>query len=123
VTIDPVSLASGGDGVLYIAHANGIVRLSPGVAKAEPIKGAAKVNLAGLQWLREHDGSLVGIQGGADGSRSAVRIRLDRRGTASSIEVLDRAGSRAASIVDGVFYFIGSDPNGGTPPLRRVKLN
>lgn len=123
-TIDPVSLTSGVDGVLYIAHANGIVRLSPGVAKAEPIKGASKVNLAGLQWLREHDGSLVAIQGGADGLRSAVRIRLDRRsGMASSIEVLDRAGSRAAAIVDGVFYFIGSDPDGGTPPLRRVKLN
>ena len=123
-TIDPVSLTVGEEGVLYIAHANGIVRLSPGAAKAEPIRAAGKVNLRGLQWLREYDGSLVGIQGGADGSRSAVRIRIDRRsGTASSVEVIDRAGSRAASIADGVFYFIGSDLNGGLSPLRRVKLN
>jgi hypothetical protein len=122
--IDPVSLTAGEDGVLYIAHANGILRLPPGAAKLEPIKGAAKVNLTGLQWLREHDGSFVAIQGGADGSRSAVRIRIDRKsGTANSVEVIDRAGSRAASIADGVFYFIGSDLGGGLSPLRRVKLN
>ena len=124
VTIDPVSLTPADEGVIYVAHADGIVRVDPAARGAVPLKGSTKITLAGLQWIREHNGSLVGILGRRDGSRAAVRITLDRRGgTASALEVLDQAGSRAASIADGVFYYIGDERVGGSAPLRRVKLN
>ena len=123
-TIDPVSLTPGESDVLYVAHANGIVRIDPATPKAEPLKAASKITLEGLQWVREYHGALVAIQGAASGARTAVRITLDRRGASvRSIEVLDQAGSRAASIADGVFYYIGDDRADGSPPLRRVKLN
>ena len=122
--IEPASLAPAGDTVLYIAHGTGIMRVNVSNRTNAPLKAAGDVALQGLQWIREYKGALLGIQTQADGSHLAVRIRLDSRGrTATSIEVLGSAASKAAAIAGGVFYFLAKTSADTETVLRRLKLN
>lgn len=116
------SVAPAADAVLYVAHDEGIIRLGPDAKTQSAVTAARGVDLRGLQWIRAHQGTLLGIQMRPDGTRSAVRIRLDRRGRrATSLQVLGEASSRAAAIAGGVFYYLGASPDAAMV-LRRVTL-
>lgn len=116
------SLAPAGDGVIYVAHAEGLLRLNVTARSSTSVGAAKEVNLRGLERIRWGNGSLVGIQRRLDGRMVAVRIPLNRGGTiATSLDILDDAASSAASVVGHTFYYLGVAPRGGTV-LRRLHV-
>ena len=79
----PVSLVSAGrDGVVYVAHRNGISRVDLRTRAVAPVAGPARKNLGGIEHLRRHGSELIGVQARADGSRRLVRLALDGAGQA-----------------------------------------
>jgi hypothetical protein len=122
--IDPLSLAPADDAIVYVAHVEGVRRLNLIDRSGAPLKAAGTINLQGLQWLRAHKGSLIGIQSRADGRHAAIRIRLDGRGrTATGLEVLGAAASRAAALAGKDFYYLAETPAGTGVTLRKIELD
>jgi hypothetical protein len=118
----PASLVFAGNDVAYVAHAAGVVRVDLARRRSAPLASASNVDLGGLQWIGRHQDTLLAIQARPDRTLEAIRLRLDRRGRrVTAIEMLGPAGSRAAAVMGGVFYYIASLPDGGTA-VRRVKL-
>lgn len=120
--VEPTSLAVAGDSMAYIAHASGLARLNLTTGRMDQVRAARKVRLEGLQWIREHNGSLVGIQEREDRGLVAVRVRLDPRGrSATSLDVVGSASSRAGAVSGDVFYYLAPTTGGGHA-VRRVGL-
>jgi hypothetical protein len=116
-----VSIAAAGDTVLYVAHANGLARVVVSARTRLPIPVPSTADVADLQAIRWHEGSLFAIQRHGAG-HAAARIQLDARGTmATSVTTIGPAASRAAGVSAGVFYYVVSDSDGigmllrGTP--------
>jgi hypothetical protein len=111
---EPASIAPAGEAMIYIAHDKGISRLNLATHAIAPLSRARGIDLRGLQWIRAYNGSLVGIQRQPDGGYAAVRIRLNRRGnSATAIQVVDAAASRAASISGNTLYYLANSRSGG----------
>jgi hypothetical protein len=124
--ITPTSVAPAPDAVVYVAHADGIVRVDPQSRRVTKVRGAADVDLSGFGRIRWHGGGLVGIQK-KDQEWRAVRVTLNRDGTAAaSLEVLDpsvtAADPRAAHISGDALYYL-SPAGGGEMVIRRVQLS
>jgi hypothetical protein len=123
VTItDPVSIALAGDNVLYVAHAKGLARVDLRARTRLPIAVPTTVDLTDLQSISWHEGSLFAIQRNASGAHAATRIRLDARGTtATSLETLGPAVTRAAGVYGGIFYYVASESDGVGMILRGTR--
>jgi hypothetical protein len=84
ITLDasePESLTVGGDeGVAYVAHRDGVLRIDLRARTAAPLAAAKAVALDHLERIRWHDRALIGVRRDADGSRSVVRIDLNGGG-------------------------------------------
>lgn len=89
----PVSLAvTDGDRYAYLAHASGIVRLDLQARTSAAVTAPSGLLLTGIERLRWHRNSLVGVQTMTDGSRALVLFQLNRAGTAiSEATLLDDA--------------------------------
>ena len=118
----PTSLAVAGDGIIYVAHAGGIVRVNLNARTSVALTTEREVNVAHLQRIAFYNNSLLGIQKGSDEALHAVRITLDKVGLrATRLEVIEAASSRAASLSNGVFYFLGGTATKGSI-VRRINL-
>jgi hypothetical protein len=117
-------LAAAGDTVAYVAHAGGIARVDLAARRHAPLTSSADVSLVNLEWLGWHNGALLGVQRQPDGSYAVVRIVLDRRGTtATTVQVVDVAAARTASIAQGMLHYLGFAPDGTGIVLRRLALD
>lgn len=119
---DAASLAVSADGVAFVSHQAGVLRVSLADGKSAPLTAARGVDLEGLRWIARQGQGLLGIQRRADGTHAAVRIRLDASGRrATRLDVLGEAASPAATVMGSVFYFLAPSSSGGTV-VERVKL-
>ena len=114
----PLSLAVL-DGYAYVAHAQGLARVSIEGGKSTQVRGAP----AGLLRLRAGRGGLVGVQS-AEGVVKVVSLRLRKGGQAvDSTEVLDErpalTGAAALTVVEGAICYIVAGESG--PVMRRIK--
>ena len=127
----PTSLAPSDDRTVYVAHAEGIVRLDVATGAVTPLSGPRDVQLTGFERLRWDRDSLIGIQRLPDGTRRVVSIRLSRAGgRAVSMDVIapdvSMPDPMAATLSEHVFYFVTDQPLGsGAGPeiiVRRAQL-
>jgi hypothetical protein len=103
----PVSIAAVADNVLYVADAKGVARVDAAAGTVTRVSAAKGANLKALQSLGWHRGSLFAIQRAADGTQTAVRVRLNARGTAATaVETLGPAASSAGAVYGDAFYFV-----------------
>ena len=110
---EPAGLAVARDDLAFVSHAGGLLRLDLDARRSAALTVAKRVDVRGLQWIEYDAGSLLGIQRRADGTLAAVRIRLDSAARrATSLEVLGPAASRAATVMNGVFYYLENRPGG-----------
>ena len=122
----PVSIAPAEAGVVYVATADGILRVDLASRAVAEIKTTDGVDVGGLTRIRWHRGVLAGIQTTAPGAYRAVRIALDRTGRrATALAVLDPgvaiSSPTAASVIGGVLYYLADDDESGMA-VRRVSL-
>jgi hypothetical protein len=127
----PTSLAPSDDRNVYVAHAEGIVRLDVSTGAVTPLSGPKDVELTGFERVRWDRDSLIGIQRLADGTRRVVSLRLARTGgRALSMDVIapdvSMPDPMAATLSEHVFYFVTDEPRGsGAEPeiiVRRAQL-
>jgi DNA-binding beta-propeller fold protein YncE len=119
---DPASLAVGSDGVAFVAHSAGILRVTLANGQSARVTAARGVDLRGLQSIAHHHDALFGIQRREDGTLAAVRIRLAANGQrATRLDVIGEAAAPAIAIMGNVFYYVGTQAAGGTV-VERVKL-
>lgn len=121
-TLDaPVSIAVVNDSVMYVAHKGGLARVDLNGRRRLPVPVPAAADLAALQSITWHDGALFAI-GGEGSGQSAMRIRLDPRGTtAIAVDPLGPALSPASGVYNGVFYYVTRDAD-GTMVLRGARV-
>ena len=125
----PVSLAPAADAV-YVAHADGLARVDLESQRVSQVKASEGVNLSGLSWVRWHRNRLLAVQRSAAGGHQIVRIRLDRNGTASALDVLERDASvldgAAVALAGDTLFYLTSVPgsSSGTPQhiVRRLDI-
>jgi hypothetical protein len=122
----PVSIApvSGGRTV-YVAYADRLVRVDMKQRTVAPVKDAQGRLIGGLQRIRWHGDSLVGVQSVGDGMRRIVQLHLKRGAHAPQPEVLDQwrepsGGVASASLIGEDFYYLV--PGDGESVIRRVRL-
>ncbi len=87
----PTSLTVGSrDGVAYVAQREGLARIDLGTRVVVPLLGPRGTPLAGIEGLRRHGTSLLGVQTIADGVRRLVRLSLDATGRrVTALKVID----------------------------------
>jgi hypothetical protein len=113
----PTSLAPSDDRSVYVAHAEGIVRLDVSTGAVTPLSGPKDLQLTGFERVRWDRDSLIGIQRLPDGARRVVSIRLARTGgRALSMDVIapdvSMPDPMAATLSEHVFYFVTDEPRG-----------
>jgi hypothetical protein len=130
--------ADGGE-VVYVAYADGLVRVDLTTRMATPVAAGHGLELGGFQRIRWHRGALVGIQArsgddAAESSYRLVRLRLARDGRrVVKLETLDGAvpagAGSAAALLDDDFFYLSSQSQDGEAPnrlmdvvIRRVRL-
>jgi hypothetical protein len=119
---DPASLAVGSDGVAFVAHPAGILRVTLANGQSGRLTAARGVDLRGLQSIARHHDTLFGIQRREDGTLAAVRIRLAANGQrATRLDVIGEAAASAIAIMGDVLYYVGPQAAGRTV-VERVKL-
>jgi hypothetical protein len=80
---EPASLAVGGDdGVAYVAHRDGVLRIDLRTRTATEVRAPRSVSLGRLERIRWHRQALIGIRAEADGLRHIVRLDLNPGGRA-----------------------------------------
>jgi hypothetical protein len=129
---DPSSLAPESDSIVYIAHADGVLRADLVARRTRPLTAPKAVSLAGLTRLRWHRDALLGVQTSEDGTHRIVRLKLDASGyRVTGVDVLDRSlrmpDPTAASLAGDVFYYLAAPTAGdfGLPAetiVRRVTV-
>lgn len=108
----PVSIAAAGDSAIYVAHEHGLARIDLSAATRIPTPVPMAADIGELQSIAWHDGSLFAIER-AGGAHKAIRLRLNARGTtATSVNVLGPAASRAGGVYDGAFYYVVPERDG-----------
>ena len=119
------SLAPAENGIAYVAHGAGLVRVDMRSGAGTPVKSTNGINMTGLSRIRWYRGSLVGIQ--RDGSvYRAVRLSLDRGGrSVGGADLLDplvaAADATAATIAGDVLYYL-AESAAGEATVRRIRL-
>ena len=114
------SLTSIGDGVAYIAHPRGLLRVDLAARTTADVTNAP----LDLRRIRAHDGQLVGIRS-VDGGQRVIRLRLGRNGrSVTQMQVLDDQAAMpdasALTNVDGVVSYITSSKGGLVMRRRRL---
>ncbi len=114
------SLTSISDGVAYIAHPRGLLRVDLAARTTADVTNAP----LDLRRIRAHGGQLVGIRS-VDGGQRVIRLRLGRNGrSVTQMQILDDQAAMpdasALTNVDGVVSYITSNKGGLVMRRRRT---
>jgi hypothetical protein len=104
----PTVVAAADDRVLYVATAEGLMRVD--VASRATARVKSVEDLTGFESLEWRGGSLFGVQR-ASGAYLVVRVALDAAGTRAQPRAILAAGTEptvGALASDGFYYFAGS---------------
>jgi hypothetical protein len=105
---------------LYVAHANGVLRVDTASRRQRAVATTEKGALARLHSIAWHDGVLYGVQRSGD-RMTVVRIRLNGAGTtATNITMVGPAASVAATMSGGVYYYVANSADGNGAALRGI---
>jgi hypothetical protein len=129
---NPVSIAPAPGSIVFAATSEGLARIGPNGESASAVTAPASASVSGLEWIRWHEGTLVGIRRRTGGLRDIVRIRLDRAGrTVTRVDVLEREVSMtdpaAATLTGKTLYYLARDSGysatgGMDVRIRRLRL-
>jgi hypothetical protein len=107
---------------LYVAHAAGVLRIDNASRRQRAVSVSDKDALAGLHSIAVHDGVLFGTKRAGD-RWTVVRVRLNQAGTAATnVATVGPAMSPAATLANGIYYYVASDGDGSGPALRGVTV-
>jgi hypothetical protein len=117
-----VAVAAASDGLAYVAHAGGLLRVELPAGSVSPVAEPPGLALSGLDSIRWHAGAIVAVQRTPDGTggRRIVRLRLDRRGTRvldlDVVAGVDPAlGAPAGTAIAGdTFYYLARGSRDGS---------
>ena len=120
-------MAPASDGVVYVAYDRGLLRADLTTRTMSVVDAAAKVDLAGIVWMRVLRGSLVAIQQAGQGASRVVRLRLDDAGrTVRGVDVLEEnavlAGLASAALTDTALYYLNRASDSGDVIVRKLPL-
>jgi hypothetical protein len=127
----PVSLAPVDDRILYVAHADGLVRVDRVTGRASAVRAAKTTPLSGLEHIRWDRNGLVAIQRMSSDERRVVSIALPGAGQrATALTVIQSAvplvDPTTLTVSEGDIYFLtrerqtsGSD---GEMVVRRARV-
>jgi len=126
----PTSIAPVDDHCVYVADAKGLARIDVSTSAVTRLTSPKDIQLTGIERIRWHRGSLVGVQRLANGTRRVVSIRLAKTGRRALALTVVESGvamsdSTAATLSEDVFYFVTREPQGqGDSDLvvRRTRL-
>jgi hypothetical protein len=128
----PVALATtDDDGVLFVAHAEGIARVDLRSHTTTPVTSSERFDLTRLSRLRTHRGGLVGVQTTADGLHQVVRLTLNGAGRrvtdAAVVDAPAAAPTRPLIAISGddLYALVASTSGSGaavTLTVRRLHL-
>jgi hypothetical protein len=113
----------------YVAHADGLARVSLADGGVTAIQGPDEAALPAIESLAWQTGSLVAMVRVADLPRRLVRLRLNRAGTkVIAVETLDPdvttcRGAAAVTVSGDDVYYLAGDPTaeGCALVVRRVR--
>jgi hypothetical protein len=132
-SLGPASLtAASQEGVIYVAHREGISRVDPKNRTAAALTAAKGIELGHFERIRWHRNALVGVQSADDGSRRVVRLELNasgRRVTAATILDASIPATEEPTFVtlsgNSLAYLTQSDGSAATNAefvIRRIPL-
>jgi hypothetical protein len=116
------SVAARDDGVIYVAHDDGIARVdlrSGIIAKLDAPKG---FDLQRFDTIRVHRDALIGLQTTPAGLRQLVRLNLNtagrvvREGTVIDPRVSETDGRLSLTIDGDVLYYLATEATTAGPP-------
>jgi hypothetical protein len=118
--IIPLSLTRAPD-ALYVSHAKGIIRIETASRRQRPLVSNGTHTLESLHSLAWNNGALYGIQQtGQD--RTVVRVRLNATGNAvTRVDVLGPAAADAATLSNGVYYYLTRDDRDDPLTVRAIE--
>jgi hypothetical protein len=120
-------MAPASDAVVYVAYDRGLLRADLTTRTMSVVEPAAKLDIAGIVWMRAFRGSLIAIQQASPGASRVVRIRLDEAGRAvRAVDVLEEnaapAGLTSAALADNALYYLNRASDSGDVIVRKVPL-
>jgi hypothetical protein len=116
----PIGLTSSRSGI-YVAHAKGMLRIDFVNRRTQTLKAADPELLAAWHSLAWHDGVLLGIKE-SEAGLTVMRAQLNASGNSvTRVETLGSAASPAATMSDGVYYYLPADQPDGTSTVRAIK--
>jgi hypothetical protein len=114
----PVSLAvPEEEGIVYVAHADGISRVDLRAKSAAAVSAPKEVSLAGLERIRWYRRALIAVQVDASGSRQIVRLDLNGRGRAITRATMLEpsravAGKTFVTVTGDELVYLAENPQG-----------
>jgi hypothetical protein len=98
---------------VYVAHTGGLLRIDIASRRHRAVSAADSNALSGLHSLHWHDGVLFAVRQ-VDERHEVVRLRVNAAGTAvTRLDVVGAAASVAATMSNGVYYYLtGASPDG-----------
>jgi len=120
-------MAPASDGAVYVAYDRGLLRADLATRTMSVVEAGAKVDLAGIVWMRVFRGSLVAIQQAEQGASRVVRMRLDEAGrTVRAVDVLEEnahlAGLTSAALTDAALYYLNRGSDSADVIVRKLPL-
>jgi hypothetical protein len=118
----PTSVAAGAHGA-YVAHEKGLLFVNLKSGAVREVTAPEDVTLSGLERIRWHGGSLIGIQH-AGGTSGIVRLTLASSGrrVSRAARLDDHRPEKGSTLTIGgdAAYYVARDE--GSPVIRRVAL-
>ena len=120
----PGGLTWSADGrALYVAHLEGISRITLATREVMPVGHPASATLVGFDGLATHHGDLIAVQNGLPGLSRVVRLRLAQDGmNVRAIDILDAnlpdhdMPTSGVVVGDGFYYIANSQRRRFTAP-------
>jgi len=115
------SIAAGDDGVIYVAHDEGIARVDLVSKTLAALSAPEGFDLRRFEAIRAHRTALVGLQTTPAGSRQLVRLTLDaagravREGAVIDPRVAETEGYLSLTITGDELYYLATDAPGAGP--------